>query len=29
VTPGYFALLGLDVVEGRDFRPTDDRVRRP
>ena len=23
VTPGYFALLSLPVVEGRDFRPTD------
>jgi putative ABC transport system permease protein len=25
VTPDYFALLGLPVVEGRDFRSTDDR----
>jgi putative ABC transport system permease protein len=24
VTPGYFALLGLPIVDGRDFRPTDD-----
>lgn len=24
VTPGYFALLGMPIVEGRDFRPTDD-----
>ncbi len=23
VTPGYFALLSLPIVEGRDFRPTD------
>ena len=23
VTPGYFALLGIPVVEGRDFRDTD------
>jgi len=25
VTPGYFALLKLPVIEGRDFRPTDDK----
>jgi putative ABC transport system permease protein len=25
VTPGYFALLGLDLVEGRDFRADDKR----
>lgn len=25
VTPGYFALLGLDLVEGRDFRANDKR----
>lgn len=25
VTPGYFALLGLDLVDGRDFRATDKR----
>ena len=25
VTPGYFALLGLDLVEGRDFRASDKR----
>jgi putative ABC transport system permease protein len=24
VTPGYFALLGLPIVDGRDFRSTDD-----
>jgi putative ABC transport system permease protein len=26
VTPGYFALLGIPVVDGRDFRSTDDRT---
>ena len=25
VTPGYFALLGLPIFDGRDFRSTDDR----
>src|SRR6185436_11420030 len=25
VTPGYFALLGLDLVDGRDFRASDKR----
>jgi putative ABC transport system permease protein len=25
VTPGYFALLNLPVIQGRDFRPTDDK----
>jgi putative ABC transport system permease protein len=25
VTPGYFALLGLKIEDGRDFRSTDDR----
>ncbi|HEX6464809.1 MAG TPA: ABC transporter permease, partial [Vicinamibacterales bacterium] len=24
MTPGYFSLLGIPMVEGRDFRPTDD-----
>ncbi len=25
VTPGYFALLNLPILQGRDFRPTDDK----
>ena len=25
VTPGYFALLNLPVIQGRDFRPSDDK----
>ena len=25
VTPGYFSLLGLSLIEGRDFRNTDVR----
>ena len=25
VTPGYFALLNLPIVQGRDFRPADDK----
>jgi putative ABC transport system permease protein len=25
VTPGYFALLDLPIVQGRDFRPSDDK----
>jgi putative ABC transport system permease protein len=29
VTPGYFALLSLPVVEGRDFRSTDDSKAAP
>jgi putative ABC transport system permease protein len=29
VTPGYFALLRLDLVEGRDFRSTDIRTAPP
>ena len=29
VTPGYFALLGLNFIEGRDFRNTDGREAPP
>ena len=29
VTPGYFALLSLDLPEGRDFRSTDHRTAPP
>ena len=29
VTPGYFGLLGLDLIEGRDFRSTDIRTAPP
>jgi len=29
VTPGYFALLGLKLVDGRDVRDTDDRKAPP
>ena len=28
-TPGYFALLGIPIVEGRDVRPTDDGKAPP
>jgi putative ABC transport system permease protein len=26
ITPGYFALLGIPIVDGRDFRSTDDQA---
>jgi putative ABC transport system permease protein len=29
VTPGYFGLMGLDLIEGRDFRSTDIRTAPP
>jgi putative ABC transport system permease protein len=29
VTPGYFALLSLPILEGRDFRPSDDGKAAP
>jgi putative ABC transport system permease protein len=29
VTPGYFGLMGLDLIEGRDFRSTDIRNAPP
>jgi len=29
VTPGYFSLLGLNVIDGRDFRNTDGREAPP